>query len=671
MVPNHRMLSNKPNPNEKTTTKPIWNGTIFVIILILIFGLVYLGTLILKAENKLIRIIALEEVEQYSEAIKVFRTLYSSEVVSRAQISGMEITHDYVNSENSIPLPATLSILLADEISNLEGGKVRLYSDYPFPWREADSKMNSFEEYALKELRKNPEIPIFDFRTVDGQLTLRYATADLMRESCVECHNGHISSPKIDWKEGDVRGVLEITRNLNPDTLEAHHLFQNLVWMVVCLVGLCILGLTLRLIQLSRITVSSKIMAEGAIEKTKSLTAQIASLNEAEQELQRKQRETILNEKIESLTILAGGIAHDFNNIFSVILGNATLIESKIQSTDMANENVKCVINGIEQAAELTHQLHAFASKESILTGSVELNSVINEITQVFLSSIGDNIEVEYKLGQNLPLIKGNKSQIKQIILNLFTNSYESIGTTFGKIYFKTELIEIDDLWRDLPYVGTKPKNGTYVLLQVEDTGKGLRRENIDKVFEPFFTSKGPGRGLGLSVVLGAIQAHGAFLSVESQNESRTAFKILFPICNIQQTPTKAEPTTLSYFEYGTVLVVDDEPEVLQTVSELLALLGFNVLSNNNGLDAIETLKTTTEVVSVVLLDMSMPAMSGAETFEAIRVINPDLPILLTSGYDLSSASKDLLKLPKVHFIQKPWTLSQIKKELSILHNKA
>lgn len=664
------MMFRKTNTKENLDTKAIWSGTIFVIFLFLIAGLVYLGSLILKAENKLIKIIAIEEVEQYSEAIRVFRTLYSSEVVSRAKLSGMEITHDYLNSDNSIPLPATLSIRLGDEISKLEGGKVRLYSDHPFPWREADSNLDAFELYALKELRKNPDTPIFDFSTVDGQLTLRYATSDRMRASCVECHNNHFSSPKRDWKEGDVRGVLEITRHLKSDALRAHHVFQNLVWMIIALIGLGILGLTVRLVQLSRISIFSKRIAEGAIEKSKSLTAQIASLNEAEQELQRKQQETILNEKIESLGILAGGIAHDFNNIFSVILGNATLVKHKIHNNESAKENVNRVINGIEQAAELTHQLHTFASKETVITGGVELNPVIYEITQVFSSSIGENIKVEYKLSKSLPLIRGDKSQIKQIILNLFTNSFESLGTAYGKIQFTTKLIVIDDCWRTLPYVGTKPKDGSYVLLQVEDTGRGLQKENIERIFDPFFTSKGQGRGLGLSVVLGIVQSHGAFLSVESQHDPKTSFRILFPICNTQQMPIKNVPTSHNYFSGGTILIVDDEHAVLQTVSELLTLVGFNVLINNNGMDAIKTLKTTNEEVDVVLLDMTMPKMSCAETFAAIREINSEIPILLTSGYDISSASKKLFEEPRVHFIQKPWTLSQIKKELSVLYEK-
>ena len=206
-----------------------------------------------RAQTKLIESAALQQADQYSQSIAEVRTLYTSEVVARVAAHGIEVTHDYVSQDGAIPLPATFSKMLGEKVTGKgSGGYFRLYSDYPFPWRKNSGLRDKFQWEALFQLRQDPKEPFYRFEEVDGHPTLRYATADLMRASCVNCHNTHPDSPKTDWKEGDVRGVLEVAIPLGHATAQASSSFRGTFILLLGLSAIGLMGLVPIVVKLRR-----------------------------------------------------------------------------------------------------------------------------------------------------------------------------------------------------------------------------------------------------------------------------------------------------------------------------------------------------------------------------------------------------------------------------------
>jgi len=214
-----KLETNMANKSQIQPTK--WDRLFnqrFILLLIIIFlaGIAGMVWNLSRLSSNLIKSTALQDADRYANALATFRTLYTSEVVARVVEHNIDVTHDYLSKDGAIPLPATLSIELGKQIGESGGGvQMRLYSDYPFPWRKNEDPPDDFEQEALRYLRQNPDEPFVRFEEINGRTSLRYATADLMRSDCVDCHNTHPDSPKTDWQEGDVRGVLEVIRPLD------------------------------------------------------------------------------------------------------------------------------------------------------------------------------------------------------------------------------------------------------------------------------------------------------------------------------------------------------------------------------------------------------------------------------------------------------------------------
>lgn len=364
---------------------------------------------------------------------------------------------------------------------------------------------------------------------------------------------------------------------------------------------------------------------------------------------------------MESLGILAGGIAHDFNNLLVAMLGQATLAQAYLAEHDRAYAHVNKVVQAAEQAAGLTRQLLAYSGGGYFTSQLVQLNRLIQESLDLLKVALPKQIVLEFDLADGLPLIEADTGQLQQVLMNLLINAAEAMGDRAGRICIHTAVRHITEkdhiFWR---YTDQPLPTGDYISLRVEDDGEGMEPGNIVKIFDPFFTTKFTGRGLGLAAVLGIVRSHRGGLHVSSQPEAGTVFELLLPISTETELieSSELEVTGVETAVTGLLLVIDDERAVREAVADILELENIGALTAANGDEGIELYKAHANEIDLVLLDLSMPGKSGRETFEALQAFDPNVRIMLSSGYSEADATRGFASPPLVDFLQKPYRLN-------------
>ncbi len=387
----------------------------------------------------------------------------------------------------------------------------------------------------------------------------------------------------------------------------------------------------------------------------------ITQRRRAEEERQRFQAQLQHTQKLESLGVLAGGIAHDFNNLLVAIMGNADLALMDLSESAPARQSVEGVQTAARRASELCRQLLAYSGKGRFVVEPLDLSHLVQEMSQLLNVFISKKASLRFDLAPGLPCIEGDASQVRQVIMNLLTNASEAIGERQGSILVRTGVLEcdLDDL-RDIFGAGDLSA-GRYVFLEIGDNGCGMDAETRSRIFDPFFTTKFAGRGLGLAAVQGIVRGHHGAIKVYSEPEDGTSFKLLFPACPeaAPQPPPQASPPS-EWKTSGRVLLVDDDPSVLGVGRRLLERLGLEVRTAGDGVEALEVLSTDS-AFDVVVLDMTMPNLSGEETFREIRRLHPGLTVLMCSGYNEQEAISGLVGRGLAGFVQKPYTLQSLR----------
>jgi two-component system, cell cycle sensor histidine kinase and response regulator CckA len=374
---------------------------------------------------------------------------------------------------------------------------------------------------------------------------------------------------------------------------------------------------------------------------------------------ERKHSEELMRhtQRMESLGLLAGGIAHDFNNLLQAVLGQTTLALKALPSSHPVRENIEKATKATERAAQLTQQLLAYSGRGKFEIRSLNLNTFLQDNMHMLQVSLGKNVILQSQFGNPLPTIEVDPGQLQQIVMNLIINANEAIGDQAGLITVTTSLqsiVEADRRWRQR--TGETLAVGNYVVLEVSDTGCGMTRETVEKIFDPFFTTKFTGRGLGLAAVIGIVKGHKGGLEVESTLGEGTTFRVAFPAGlseAIQEKPAEVADEELQL--EGTILIVDDEDFVREAAKNILELNGLTILTAANGGTALEMFRGLQDAVDVVLLDLSMPGISGEETFRRLKEICPNVQVILTSGYSESEATAKLTGQDLAGFIQKPY----------------
>ncbi len=379
-------------------------------------------------------------------------------------------------------------------------------------------------------------------------------------------------------------------------------------------------------------------------------------------DIRRSHEEALARQKLESLGVLAGGIAHDFNNLLGSIMADTELVLTDIEAGSRASEGLARINSVALRAAEIVRELLAYAGRDSAVFEPVDLSSVVGEMLELLKVSISKTAVLKVDLPPQLPAVRANAAQIRQVLLNLITNASEALGTEVGTITVATSLVRNNQ--DPAPDNCGTPPAGDYLLLVVGDTGCGMKEDVLERIFDPFFTTKFTGRGLGLAAVQGIIRTHGGTINVTSTPGHGTRFEIRLPCVGAplrQQVGSRASRLVAELDKCsGTVLVVEDEETLRVPVSKLLRKKGFSVIEAPDGIAAGELFRAHHHEVDVVLLDMTLPGMSGREVLAAMRQVRPDVNVILTTAYSQQEALAILDGQEPLGFIRKPYQISEL-----------
>lgn len=366
------------------------------------------------------------------------------------------------------------------------------------------------------------------------------------------------------------------------------------------------------------------------------------------------------SQRLESLGLLAGGVAHDFNNLLSGIMGNADLALFESGLPPGTRQRLEDIVTAGKHASELTRQLLAYSGKGRFVIEPVDLNHVIAEMNQILQVTISGNCVVRTNLGEKLPPIEADRSQIQQILMNLIINGAEACeGSSSGMVTVTTNTQEVNEAYLSQSDFAGSITPGLAVHVEVSDNGVGMTEETKRQLFEPFYTTKFTGRGLGMAAVLGIVRGHGGAIRVYSELGVGTTVKILLPALSEEQVSNTVEE--LPKLEgMGSVLIVDDDVTVAGTADAILTRFGFDVTCVHSGRDALDWFTRNSEICAVVMLDLTMPDMDGEETFKHLRQIDPEVRVILMSGYNEQDATQAFVGKGLAGFLAKPFLVSDV-----------
>ncbi|MHB8837020.1 MAG: hybrid sensor histidine kinase/response regulator [Candidatus Methylomirabilia bacterium] len=362
-------------------------------------------------------------------------------------------------------------------------------------------------------------------------------------------------------------------------------------------------------------------------------------------------------QKLEAIGTLASGIAHDFNNILAGILGYAEVLLLQTREGEPFHKAATIIGQAAERGAELAQKILMVARKERMAPQSIALNDLVRDTAALLRGSLPGNVELVIKLGAGLPLINADPTQLHQIVMNLATNARDAMSDG-GRLTIETAVAAPRELQLD----ETRAVRGGYLRLSVSDTGVGMDEETKRRVYDPFFTTKGAGRGtgLGLYIVHTVVTNHEGYLNLYSEPGQGTRVAVYLPVTPAAAGGAEQPPADLR--GSGTVLVIDDEYAVREICKDLLGPLGYTVITASDGDEGLRRFREARETIGVVVLDMVMPKLGGGEVFEALRRIRPDVPVILCSGYSQNGYAgiQALIAEGAVGFVQKPFTLNAI-----------
>ena len=390
----------------------------------------------------------------------------------------------------------------------------------------------------------------------------------------------------------------------------------------------------------------------GAVLVFKDLTEQ----RRAEQERRTLEAQMQQAQKLESLGLLAGGVAHDLNNTLVGVQGNACLALEQTEENSELNRRLQRIISACKRASKVIQQMLAYAGHVTCETVPLDLNQLIEEMMDFMRAVVPKSVTLETRFEDDLPKIEADSGQLQQVITNLLINAIEAVGDRSGKICVATDFIQLLDEDVQMLFPGQELSAGRYVSLRVSDTGCGMSADTLQRIFEPFYSRKGAGRGLGLAAIRGIVRAHRGGITVESMIGEGARFTIVFPA--LYQPAPEAPPvkTQPQLHSGATVLVVDDETEVREVVRDMLSARGMEVLTAKDGYEALALFKNRAADIDVVLLDMAMPGMNGDEVLRHILEIQPDARVIVSSGFIEENIAAQFGAAKPAGFLYKPFT---------------
>ncbi|MFA6962519.1 MAG: CHASE domain-containing protein [Opitutaceae bacterium] len=405
---------------------------------------------------------------------------------------------------------------------------------------------------------------------------------------------------------------------------------------------------------------------EGELLFIEGLAIDITRRKEAEAEKDTLDRKLLESQKLESLGVLAGGIAHDFNNLLTSILGHASISRIELPRHSPLQQHLSQIESGAQRAAELCQQMLAYAGKGRFLVQHCTLETLVRDTTPLLEHSISKRASLYFRFHAGVPDVDVDATQIRQIIMNLVVNASDAIGEHDGIITIETVAMRRNDPQLARAVLPPPTGEGDFACLRVQDTGAGMSAATLGKIFDPFFTTKFAGRGLGLAAVLGIVRSHQGSLLVSSAPGSGSTFTLLLPAASLpapvresrQPFESRAHPLT------GTVLLIDDEEGVRAVADQMFRTFGLKTLTAADGVEGLELFEKHRTEIALILLDLTMPRMNGEETLHALRVLAPQIPVIVMSGYNESSVP-ELATDDRVSFLQKPFSLQALRRQIS------
>jgi PAS domain S-box-containing protein len=375
-------------------------------------------------------------------------------------------------------------------------------------------------------------------------------------------------------------------------------------------------------------------------------------------ERKRLEEQVRQSQKMEAIGTLAGGVAHDFNNLLTGILGCASILRKDLAGKADLLTNVEVIESAAERAADLTRQLLGFARKGKLRDVPVDLHKVVGECIALLSRTLDKNIRLTADLGAETSFVQGDPSQIQQVIMNLAVNARDAMPEG-GELSLRTSVVLWDE---ETAYLHNDQKAGSYLLMEVADTGTGIPDEALDRIFEPFFTTKPPGMGtgMGLAVVYGIVNNHGGTVTVQTTEGQGTAFQVFLPALGSDPIESHGEATERLFYGTGHILVVDDEDLVLRATEKMLTSLGYEVVTARNGSEALDYCRVLGKEIDLVILDLNMPVLSGRDCFIALRAANPRVKVVVATGHDVDEAVENLLVRGARGFLRKPFMIGEL-----------
>ena len=371
------------------------------------------------------------------------------------------------------------------------------------------------------------------------------------------------------------------------------------------------------------------------------------------------ERKLLEAKRLESLGVLAGGVAHDFNNLLVNVLGNASLAASELPEDSPARESLRRIEAAARRGSELTRQMLSYAGKEPVSRQPVDVNAAVEDTIDLLQASIPPRVGTRHELTPNLPEVAGDPSQIRQVVMNLVINAAEAIGDAGGVITVRTSVVDVDEAARRQMHRGSEPSLGPHVCLEVADSGAGMDAATLARIFDPFFSTKFAGRGLGLATVLGVVRAHHGGLMVRSEPGRDTTFRVFLPCA--ERAARAATPAPPAEPSSRTVLIVDDEEDVRAVTAHMLKRLGCSVLVATDGREGVEVFRAHAPVIDAVLIDLTLPRMSGDRACREMRTIRSDARVILMSGYSTDDAPGRLAEAGAAGFLRKPFSVADLR----------
>ena len=403
---------------------------------------------------------------------------------------------------------------------------------------------------------------------------------------------------------------------------------------------------------------SSVLDPEGAPDGVLGVATDVTERVLAEEENVRLEMQLRQAQKLESLGVLAGGIAHEFNNLLMTILGGAQVAAKAIAPASDAQAQLRQIRQTARRGADLTALLMAYAGQAPPLLEPIDLSKLIRGMGELLTLSASKKAALEWDLAEPVSAVEGDARQISQVLLNLVTNASEALGAGSGTIVVRTGEMHCTraDLMKSC--LGENLREGPYVFLEVSDTGTGMDGVTQSRIFDPFFSTKFTGRGLGLATVLGIVRGHDGAICVQSDPGRGSTFRVLLP--PREASPLPVQPPARVCGGGNMVLLVDDDPDVREVVERMLRDLGFRVTTAADGREAIDVFRSAGEGIGAVLLDMTMPELSGDEVLAVMRESHPETPVVLMSGFSERYAAARIRGDTRCRFLQKPFETEEL-----------